>query len=181
MVVMSGCQSVQDSRYCARFTTCFFFLSLSPPQCDPRKVRLSEPTGKGAAKRQQKGLTLAPVPPPTVGTVDPRQYLTGGKSIRQAQLDFLAAKLAGAAEDFVKLPKRRRDGSFTRGGSLREKNRYADVLPYDDNLVSLQNSTDGTDYVNASYVTFPTLSGGRSPYYFICTQGPTPQTVDDHW
>ncbi|KAG8434907.1 hypothetical protein GDO86_013029 [Hymenochirus boettgeri] len=56
----------------------------------------------------------------------------------------------------------------------RNKNRYRDVLPYDNPLVRVGN--DG--YINASYVTIPV---GERELHYICTQGPLPNTVDSFW
>lgn len=58
----------------------------------------------------------------------------------------------------------------------KEKNRYADVLPYDENIV------DSDSYINASFI----QSNGKLGRY-IATQGPLDssesdyQTVDDFW
>lgn len=56
--------------------------------------------------------------------------------------------------------------------------RYRDILPYDDTRVRLRRSADNSDYINANYVTFPNED---DPLLFIASQGPTTQTVDDHW
>jgi hypothetical protein len=142
-------------------------------QCDPRKVRLSEPP--------KVELYLAQVAPKEIGSIDPAPYMTGGKTIKQAQLEFLQARLGGAQEEFLKVPKKKSNPSFEVAEQHTEKNRYRDIHPYDDNVVRLRSSSDGTSYINASYVTFPALSSRNKAYYFICTQGPTSATVDDQW
>uniref|UniRef100_A0A673AVU5 protein-tyrosine-phosphatase n=1 Tax=Sphaeramia orbicularis TaxID=375764 RepID=A0A673AVU5_9TELE len=55
-----------------------------------------------------------------------------------------------------------------------EKNRYRDVLPYDDTRVVLQGQED---YINASHVTV--LSGVCLRY--VAAQGPLPQTCTHFW
>ncbi|XP_071082388.1 receptor-type tyrosine-protein phosphatase epsilon-like [Haliotis cracherodii] len=55
------------------------------------------------------------------------------------------------------------------------KNRYNNILPYDDSLVPLRKE-GGADYINASYI-----HGFKSPRKFISTQGPMNQTVVDFW
>ncbi|CAI4224123.1 unnamed protein product [Auanema sp. JU1783] len=64
---------------------------------------------------------------------------------------------------------------------FREKNRFGDILPYDDNRVIL---SDGS-YINASFI-----DGYRQYHQFIATQGPMStdelgrrkeDTVDDFW
>ncbi|KAM5570778.1 protein-tyrosine-phosphatase PTP1-like [Rosa sericea] len=55
------------------------------------------------------------------------------------------------------------------------KNRYDEILPFDENRVVLKgSSTRGGDYINASFVT---TSSSR----FIATQGPLPNTYEDFW
>uniref|UniRef100_A0A1W7R9B2 protein-tyrosine-phosphatase n=1 Tax=Hadrurus spadix TaxID=141984 RepID=A0A1W7R9B2_9SCOR len=58
------------------------------------------------------------------------------------------------------------------------KNRYSDLLPYDDSRVILQkvkNDPD-SDYINASYI-----DGYNKPKAYICTQGPLDKTIIDFW
>ncbi|XP_045484147.1 tyrosine-protein phosphatase non-receptor type 9 isoform X1 [Pieris rapae] len=59
------------------------------------------------------------------------------------------------------------------------KNRYTDVLCYDQSRVVLsQTDPDDatTDYINANYV-----DGYKQKNAFICTQGPLPKTFGDFW
>ncbi|XP_050303389.1 uncharacterized protein LOC126741104 [Anthonomus grandis grandis] len=59
------------------------------------------------------------------------------------------------------------------------KNRYANVIPLPETRVYL-NFIDGypnSDYINANYVTGPKNTKG----YYIATQGPMHNTVDDFW
>ena len=59
-----------------------------------------------------------------------------------------------------------------------EKNRYRNVLPYDDYRVKL-NQLPGdpfSDYINASYI-----DGYQLAREFIAAQGPTANTVGDFW
>ncbi|XP_072950641.1 protein-tyrosine-phosphatase PTP1 isoform X2 [Typha angustifolia] len=62
------------------------------------------------------------------------------------------------------------------------KNRYIDVLPFDNTRVLLNSTRDnksfGNGYINASFVT--TASTGKVSQ-FIATQGPLPQTFEDFW
>ncbi|KAJ3647523.1 hypothetical protein Zmor_019395 [Zophobas morio] len=63
-------------------------------------------------------------------------------------------------------------------GQLHEnanKNRYNNVLPYDDTRVILQGNSEG-DYINANYV-----EGYDVPKAFIATQAPLASTVHDFW
>lgn len=83
----------------------------------------------------------------------------------------------------------------------RPKNRFTNILPYDQSRFKLQPTDDdeGSDYINANYVTviitsckvtlrkshynniLLTLQGMNSPREFIVTQGPLPSTRDDFW
>ncbi|XP_053928743.1 receptor-type tyrosine-protein phosphatase C isoform X4 [Cuculus canorus] len=58
------------------------------------------------------------------------------------------------------------------------KNRYIDILPYDDNRVELSEipGDPGSDYINASYI-----DGFKEPRKYIAAQGPKDETMDDFW
>ncbi|KAM4721727.1 receptor-type tyrosine-protein phosphatase C [Rhinophrynus dorsalis] len=58
------------------------------------------------------------------------------------------------------------------------KNRYIDILPYDDNRVVLSEIQGelGSDYINASYI-----NGFKEPRKYIAAQGPKEETVNDFW
>jgi netrin-G3 ligand len=59
-----------------------------------------------------------------------------------------------------------------------DKNRFNNILPFDDNIVSLPlvDCENGTDYINASYV-----NGYKRKNAYIATQGPLPSTAPDFW
>lgn len=58
------------------------------------------------------------------------------------------------------------------------KNRYGNLLPYDNNRVILQitRDTSSSDYINASYI-----DGYNRPREYIATQGPKENTIPDFW
>ena len=56
------------------------------------------------------------------------------------------------------------------------KNRYRNILPFDDTRVILDAEDGETDYINATYV-----KGYSSRIEYISTQGPTEQTCFDFW
>nr|XP_039268415.1 receptor-type tyrosine-protein phosphatase C-like [Styela clava] len=57
---------------------------------------------------------------------------------------------------------------------LKRKNRYKNILPYDETRVSIK--ANDTGYINACYV-----NGYAKSRKYIATQGPLPTTVDDFW
>ncbi|KAK9951397.1 hypothetical protein M0R45_006839 [Rubus argutus] len=62
------------------------------------------------------------------------------------------------------------------------KNRYTDVLPFDQNRVVLNSCKDyrpsARGYINASFIT---ACSSESSSRFIATQGPLPHTYEDFW
>ncbi|XP_068728189.1 receptor-type tyrosine-protein phosphatase epsilon-like [Montipora capricornis] len=58
------------------------------------------------------------------------------------------------------------------------KNRYANVLPFDDSRVKLSviPGIEGSDYINGSFV-----DGYTMRHAFIATQAPIPDTIPDFW
>lgn len=63
--------------------------------------------------------------------------------------------------------------------SNRVKNRFSNILPFDQTRVKLNpldDDEEGGDYINANYI-----PGHNSPREFIATQGPLPATRDDFW
>lgn len=60
----------------------------------------------------------------------------------------------------------------------KNKNRYSDLLPYDDTRVILHplKNDPHSDYINANYI-----CGYDKPKAYICTQGPVEKTVVDFW
>ncbi|XP_005412662.1 PREDICTED: tyrosine-protein phosphatase non-receptor type 20 isoform X2 [Chinchilla lanigera] len=57
----------------------------------------------------------------------------------------------------------------------RQKNRYRDIIPYESTRVPLGKSQD---YINASYIR---IINQEEEYFYIATQGPLPDTIDDFW
>ncbi|XP_037949787.1 phosphatidylinositol phosphatase PTPRQ [Teleopsis dalmanni] len=56
------------------------------------------------------------------------------------------------------------------------KNRYADIFPYDKNRVILDIDAEGSDYINASFI-----DGYRRKKEYIATQGPKLESTLDFW
>nr|XP_021484029.1 tyrosine-protein phosphatase non-receptor type 20 isoform X2 [Meriones unguiculatus] len=79
--------------------------------------------------------------------------------------EFLALEKMTLSDDFI----------YGTAESNREKNRYRDILPYDSTRVPLGKNKD---YINASYIK---IVNGEEEYFYIATQGPLPDTIQDFW
>ncbi|XP_077967438.1 receptor-type tyrosine-protein phosphatase alpha-like [Styela clava] len=64
--------------------------------------------------------------------------------------------------------------TFASTPELKRKNRYKNILPYDETRVWIK--ANDTGYINACYV-----NGYAKSRKYIATQGPLPTTVDDFW
>ncbi|XP_077967373.1 uncharacterized protein LOC120342430 [Styela clava] len=64
--------------------------------------------------------------------------------------------------------------TFASAPELKRKNRYRNILPYDETRVWIK--ANDTGYINACYV-----NGYAKSRKYIATQGPLPTTVDDFW
>ncbi|TRY56491.1 hypothetical protein DNTS_008781 [Danionella cerebrum] len=87
----------------------------------------------------------------------------------------------GLDQEFKKLTNMRIMKENMRTGNLpanMKKNRVLQIIPYDFNrvILSMKRGQEFTDYINASFI-----DGYRQKDYFIATQGPLSQTVDDFW
>ncbi|XP_046480698.2 receptor-type tyrosine-protein phosphatase epsilon-like isoform X1 [Neodiprion pinetum] len=82
---------------------------------------------------------------------------------------------------FMMFPRGLSDKRRHKYGSLVEnkiKNRYANIIPYDDTRVILKKipGIPCSDYINANYV-----EGLDKEKYYIAAQGPKPETIEDFW
>ncbi|KAG7462996.1 hypothetical protein MATL_G00190700 [Megalops atlanticus] len=117
-------------------------------------------------------------------------YLYGDTELDVSSLEGHLQKLhntcapldrVGLEEEFKKLTNVRIMKENMRMGNLpanMKKNRVLQIIPYDFNrvILSMKRGQEFTDYINASFI-----DGYRQKDYFIATQGPLPQTVDDFW
>ncbi|XP_031217537.1 tyrosine-protein phosphatase non-receptor type 20 isoform X1 [Mastomys coucha] len=79
--------------------------------------------------------------------------------------------------EFLELEQMTMPDDFNSGNELqnRDKNRYRDILPYDSTRVPLGKNND---YINASYIR---IVNHEEEYFYIATQGPLPDTIEDFW
>nr|XP_005998636.1 PREDICTED: tyrosine-protein phosphatase non-receptor type 14 [Latimeria chalumnae] len=83
--------------------------------------------------------------------------------------------------EYEQIPKKKPDGVFTTATlpENAERNRFRDVVPYEENRVELvPTKENNTGYVNASHIKV-TVRGEE--WHYIATQGPLPNTCHDFW
>lgn len=84
-------------------------------------------------------------------------------------------------KEYESIPKRRPAGECTVAllPESGDKNRFQDVLPYDDTRVELvPTKENNTGYINASHIK---MSVGGQEWSYIATQGPLSNTCPDFW
>nr|XP_048277391.1 tyrosine-protein phosphatase non-receptor type 20 isoform X5 [Myodes glareolus] len=79
--------------------------------------------------------------------------------------------------EFLELEQMTVPDDFSSGNELlnKDKNRYRDILPYDSTRVPLGKNKN---YINASYIR---IENHEEEYFYIATQGPLPETIEDFW
>ncbi|GFT58455.1 tyrosine-protein phosphatase non-receptor type 4 [Trichonephila clavipes] len=114
--------------------------------------------------------------------IDTSKDIQNNESLQESMLKLqLSLEDRSALSAFEKLNKKNPDEPME-VAKLPEnapKNRYKDVLPYDNSRVILKEETNG-DYINASFVHMP-LPHPRKANEYIAAQGPLPQTCNDFW
>jgi protein tyrosine phosphatase len=153
---------------------------------------------KNAASTKSKQLNWQGMDSTKGGTRGPPAYTapmpttsfdgTGAHSIASpaAQLAHLKSKMGAAAgsrqpvwqQEFASCPKGKAGASYrvSDAPENQSRNRYKDIRAYDDTRVFLMN--EDNDYINANMVT--TSVAGRQ-FWYIASQGPTPQTSPHFW
>jgi len=97
---------------------------------------------------------------------------------------FLEAKLAEGevVREFEKIPKKKTSNCNISVATLSEnlpRNRFKDVVPYDENRVKILTDKDNKcGYVNASHIS---ATVGESQRFYIAAQGPMANTVHNFW
>ncbi|KAL4630464.1 tyrosine-protein phosphatase non-receptor type 14-like [Arapaima gigas] len=83
--------------------------------------------------------------------------------------------------EYEQIPKKKADCMVTTSmlSENIERNRFRDVVPYEENRVELvPTKENNTGYINASHIKV-TISGEE--WHYIATQGPLPNTCQDFW
>ncbi|XP_071523847.1 tyrosine-protein phosphatase non-receptor type 14 isoform X2 [Panulirus ornatus] len=104
----------------------------------------------------------------------------GPKDPRAVQLE--AKLLTGdILQEFELIPRMKPNADFTTATKLDNipRNRYKDIVPYEENRVKITPTKDNkSGYINASHIT---ASVGESQRFYICCQGPLANTVAHFW
>lgn len=104
----------------------------------------------------------------------------GPKDPRAVQLEARLVK-GDILQEFEAIPKIKAGADFTTATKAENsaRNRYKDIVPYEENRVKLMPTKDNkSGYINASHIT---ASVGESQRFYICCQGPLANTVAHFW
>ncbi|XP_042213495.1 tyrosine-protein phosphatase non-receptor type 14-like isoform X2 [Homarus americanus] len=104
----------------------------------------------------------------------------GPKDPRSVQLE---TKLVSGdiLQEFELIPRIKSNADFTTATKPDNipRNRYKDIVPYEENRVKITPTKDNkSGYINASHIT---ASVGESQRFYICCQGPLANTVSHFW
>ncbi|XP_063225747.1 tyrosine-protein phosphatase non-receptor type 14 isoform X2 [Bacillus rossius redtenbacheri] len=136
--------------------------------CSKGREEGSEQEGSSHHHRWSTGLPRVPLPP---------------TSSRETMFQLLEKKLVDSQlfYEFEKILKTKPNSDFSTA-LLPEnavRNRYKDVLPYEENRVRLTPSKENrTGYINASHIT---ATVGSQQRFYIAAQGPLPNTLVSFW
>lgn len=105
---------------------------------------------------------------------------SGPKDPRSVQLE--AKLLSGdILQEFELIPRMKLNADFTTATKPDNipRNRYKDIVPYEENRVKITPTKDNkSGYINASHIT---ASVGEGQRFYICCQGPLANTVAHFW
>ncbi|KAL6477602.1 hypothetical protein MHYP_G00134370 [Metynnis hypsauchen] len=123
------------------------------------------------------GLTLARMPVPDEGKDD------SGKASNDERCKLLEQKLEQGMvfTEYEQVPKKlpNYECSIAQLPENGERNRFQDVLPYDDTRVELvPTKENNTGYINASHIK---ITVGGEEWSYIASQGPLSSTCQDFW
>ncbi|XP_069494053.1 tyrosine-protein phosphatase non-receptor type 21 isoform X2 [Ambystoma mexicanum] len=149
-----------------------------PPLGGMKKTNRTEAKKMGPLKLAAlNGLTLSRMPLPDEAKEEPAQE-TNDERCKHLEQRLEQAMVFTEYEGILK---KRPDGecATARLPENAERNRYQDVLPYDDCRVELvPTKENNTGYINASHVK---ITVGGEDWDYIATQGPMQNTCQDFW
>ncbi|KAI8476161.1 MAG: protein-tyrosine phosphatase-like protein [Monoraphidium minutum] len=130
--------------------------------------------GAGGDLQQQQQQQRPPAPPEPGATWCRRAARAVRQRLQDAQQLFREYQYVVALDDTI----RHAQGDAVRADCA-QRNRYANVLPYDYNRVHLPRSC-GSSYINASRIQLQPPHTD-APALYIATQGPLPHTAEHFW
>ncbi|XP_038585822.1 tyrosine-protein phosphatase non-receptor type 21 isoform X2 [Micropterus salmoides] len=147
---------------------------------DLRQTRIMPSVSEGDLSGQAKQKTKKDLKKRPVSDVPPGKKTVEGlpppcKALEQHM------EMGELLKEYESIPKRRLSGGCTIAllPESGDKNRFQDVLPYDDTRVELvPTKENNTGYINASHIK---ITVGGQEWSYICTQGPLSNTCPDFW
>ena len=114
---------------------------------------------------------------------EPAAFTAPNKIPRESLGQYLETKLAEGEvlKEFERIPKKKAECNVTVANLAENvaRNRFKDVVPYDENRVKITNEKDNKlGYVNASHIS---ATVGSSQRFYIAAQGPLAGTVHNFW
>ncbi|XP_052589892.1 tyrosine-protein phosphatase non-receptor type 20 isoform X5 [Peromyscus californicus insignis] len=141
----------------------------------------TEPAGPSntvSPRHPDIGLTVSEKELAQLAHIQPLVFNYSTQTVMRGFLKMLQKKEEyDIIREFLELEQMTVPDDFKSGNELlnRDKNRYRDILPYDSTRVPLGKHKD---YINASYIR---IVNHDEEYFYIATQGPLPETIEDFW
>ena len=139
--------------------------------------------GVGAMLANLHGLTRSRPDILSDSNISSDAFTVPTKIPRESLGNYLEAKLTEGevVKEFERIPKKKAECNVTIANLSENitRNRFKDVVPYDENRVKITNEKDNKfGYVNASHIS---ATVGNSQRFYIAAQGPLPNTVHNFW
>ncbi|KAJ1532099.1 hypothetical protein ONE63_000728 [Megalurothrips usitatus] len=117
------------------------------------------------------------------GNALPRVPISSATVSKETLCQLLEKKLIDSQLffEFEKIPKKRQNADFSSANhpDNSARNRYKEVLPYDENRVRLTPSKENRQgYINASHIT---ATVGNQQRFYVAAQGPQTNTLTSFW
>lgn len=166
-----------------------------PPRKQVTEEKREPPSQEASPAHPLGPMMVAAMNGLTLTVAQPDQLLTGdqssgdqespstttSKELRPEQILESRLEDGQVFLEFERIAKRKPNADFTTAllSENTSRNRFSDVLPYEENRVRLTPTADNrTGYINASHVS---ASVGDSQRFYIAAQGPTRETAKSFW
>eukprot|EP00088_Acartia_fossae_P009915 TRINITY_DN14866_c0_g1_i1.p1 TRINITY_DN14866_c0_g1~~TRINITY_DN14866_c0_g1_i1.p1 ORF type:complete len:1005 (+),score=282.66 TRINITY_DN14866_c0_g1_i1:426-3017(+) len=148
-----------------------------------KKKSLGSRSSHSSSETSRKGSSISRSRPDLTATTE-MEFKDPTKIPKESIGAYLETKLleGDVVGEFETIPKKKATGCNTSVAELPEnadRNRFANVLPYNENRVKINNETDNKyGYVNASHIS---ATVGSQQRFYIAAQSPMPNTVHNFW